>query len=61
MTSRTAKAVTIADYDPSWPRRFEEERRLILRACGEGAFVAIEAEARAERVVRSGQGRAAGT
>ena len=27
--------VTIADYDPQWPTRYEEERRLILGAAGD--------------------------
>jgi len=39
---RTGKPVVIADYDPRWSERFERERALILRACGERAFVAVE-------------------
>jgi GrpB-like predicted nucleotidyltransferase (UPF0157 family) len=34
--------VVIADYDPEWPRTFERERDLIVRACPAGTFVAIE-------------------
>lgn len=36
------RAIVIADYDAAWPRRFEEERAMILRACGAGAFTRIE-------------------
>jgi len=36
------RTIVIADYDASWPRRFEEERAMILRACGAGAFTRIE-------------------
>lgn len=39
---RTGQPIVIVDYDPLWPERFERERALILRACGEAAFVAIE-------------------
>lgn len=42
MTSRTGKPIIIADYDLAWPRRFAEERAMILRACGDDAFVRIE-------------------
>ena len=42
MTSRTGKPIVIAAYDPSWVRRFEEERAMIYRACGRDAFVRIE-------------------
>jgi GrpB-like predicted nucleotidyltransferase (UPF0157 family) len=42
MTSRTGKPIVIADYDPRWPRRFEEECALILRTCGRDALVRIE-------------------
>lgn len=42
MTSRTGKPIVIADYDPSWPERFERERAEILRVCGVDAFVRIE-------------------
>ena len=42
MTSRTAKPIVIAEYDAAWVRRFEEERAMIYRACGRGAFVRIE-------------------
>ena len=42
MTSRTGKPIVIADYEPRWPLRFEEERALIERTCGEGAFVRVE-------------------
>jgi amidohydrolase len=42
LTSRTGRPVVIVDYDPAWPRRFEAERELILHACGEDAFVAVE-------------------
>lgn len=39
---RTGRPVVIADYDVRWPERFERERALILRPCGERAFAAIE-------------------
>lgn len=42
MTSRTGKPIVIAEYDPQWPLRFERERELILRTCGESPFVSIE-------------------
>jgi GrpB-like predicted nucleotidyltransferase (UPF0157 family) len=42
MTSRTGKPIVIADYDPAWARRFEDERAMIYRACGRDAFVRIE-------------------
>lgn len=42
MTSRTGRSIVIADYDPAWVRRFEEERAMIVRACGRDAFVRIE-------------------
>jgi GrpB-like predicted nucleotidyltransferase (UPF0157 family) len=42
MTSRTGKPIVIADYDPSWARRFEEERAMIYGVCGRDAFVRIE-------------------
>jgi GrpB-like predicted nucleotidyltransferase (UPF0157 family) len=42
MTSRSGKPIVIADYDPAWVRRFEEERAMIYRACGRDAFVRIE-------------------
>lgn len=42
MTSRTGKPIVIADYDPAWPVRFERERELILRTCGDAPFVRIE-------------------
>src|SRR3989304_1253108 len=37
-------AIVIADYDPAWPARFEEERAAIVAARGEamGGVVAIE-------------------
>src|SRR5439155_192774 len=41
MTS-TGRPVVIADYDPAWPARFEDERALILQTCGDGPFVRIE-------------------
>ncbi len=42
MTSRTGKPIVIADHDPTWVRRFQEERAMIYRACGREAFVRIE-------------------
>jgi GrpB-like predicted nucleotidyltransferase (UPF0157 family) len=42
VTSRSRRPIVIADYDPRWPRHFEAQRDLIARACGRGAFVAIE-------------------
>ncbi len=42
MSWRTGKPIVIADYDPRWPRRFKEERALVLRTCGAHAFVRIE-------------------
>jgi GrpB-like predicted nucleotidyltransferase (UPF0157 family) len=42
MTSRAGRPIVIADYDPAWVRRFEEERAMIYRACGRNAFVRIE-------------------
>jgi len=42
MNARRGVAVTIVDYDPAWPAKFEAERDLIARMCGAGAFVAIE-------------------
>ncbi len=42
MSSRTGRPIVIADYDPTWVRRFEEERAMIVRACGGDAFVRIE-------------------
>jgi len=42
MTTRTGKTIVIADYDPAWPRRFEAERALIYRTCGEASFPAFE-------------------
>lgn len=42
MTSRTGRPIVIADYDPAWARRFEEERAMIVRACCPDAFVRIE-------------------
>ncbi len=42
MTSRTGRPIVIAEYDAAWVRRFEEERAMILRACGRDAFVRIE-------------------
>ncbi len=36
------RPVVIADYDPAWPAKFEAERDLIVRTCGDGAFVRIE-------------------
>lgn len=42
MTSRTGKPIVIADYDPAWVRRFEEERAMILHACGRDPFMRIE-------------------
>jgi GrpB-like predicted nucleotidyltransferase (UPF0157 family) len=42
MTSRTGKPIVIADYDPLWVRRFQEERAMLYRACGRDAFVRIE-------------------
>ena len=41
-TSRTGKPIIIADYDTSWPVRFEAERDAINAACGRDEFVAIE-------------------
>lgn len=34
--------ITIAAYDPAWPRMFAEERHRIYAACGRGVFVAFE-------------------
>lgn len=34
--------ITIAEYDPAWPRMFEEERDRIYAACGREVFVAFE-------------------
>jgi GrpB-like predicted nucleotidyltransferase (UPF0157 family) len=42
VTSRTGKPIVIADYDPSWPGRFADERALILETCGREAFAAVE-------------------
>jgi len=42
MTSRTGRPIVIADYDPAWVRRFEEERAMIVRACSRDAFVRVE-------------------
>jgi GrpB-like predicted nucleotidyltransferase (UPF0157 family) len=42
MTSRTGRPIVVADYDPQWVRRFQEERAMIYRACGRDAFVRIE-------------------
>ena len=42
MTSRTGKPIIIADYDESWPVRFEAERALIFRTCGRDRFASIE-------------------
>jgi GrpB-like predicted nucleotidyltransferase (UPF0157 family) len=41
LKSCTRQPILIADYDPRWPQRYEEERRLILSAL-EPALVAIE-------------------
>ncbi|MDO8616496.1 MAG: GrpB family protein [Dehalococcoidia bacterium] len=41
MPRPTADAILLADYDPSWPRMFEEERRRLEGAIGRWA-VAIE-------------------
>lgn len=42
VTRHSSQPIVIADYDPHWPRHFEAERDLIVRACGPEAFVAIE-------------------
>jgi GrpB-like predicted nucleotidyltransferase (UPF0157 family) len=42
MTVTAARPLVIADYDPAWLRRFEEERAMLYRACGRDAFVRIE-------------------
>lgn len=39
--TRPADDIVIADYDPAWPRLFEEERARLMQAIGEWA-VAIE-------------------
>jgi GrpB-like predicted nucleotidyltransferase (UPF0157 family) len=41
-TSRAGKPIVIADYDPTWPARFEAECDRIVAACGPDVFVAIE-------------------
>jgi GrpB-like predicted nucleotidyltransferase (UPF0157 family) len=38
----SARPIVIADYDPDWPRLFRYERAMLLRACGDDAFVRIE-------------------
>jgi GrpB-like predicted nucleotidyltransferase (UPF0157 family) len=38
----SVREIVIADYDPSWPTRFERERARIIEACGADAFVSIE-------------------
>jgi amidohydrolase len=40
-TTRVGRPITIADYDPDWPARFQAERRAIFDACP-GPFVEIE-------------------
>lgn len=42
MTARRGIPVIIADYDPAWPAKFQAERDLILRTCGNGALAAVE-------------------
>lgn len=34
--------ITIAEYDPAWPRMFEQERERICADCGPDVFVAFE-------------------
>ena len=41
-SSTIGNPITIANYDPAWPRRFEAERDLIYSACGRNAFTTIE-------------------
>lgn len=41
-SSSLGKPIVIADYDPAWVDRFEQERDLIYRTCGRDAFVRIE-------------------
>ncbi|HEY2601037.1 MAG TPA: GrpB family protein [Thermoleophilaceae bacterium] len=39
---REPARITIVDYNPAWPARFEWERARILRALGDGVAVRIE-------------------
>jgi GrpB-like predicted nucleotidyltransferase (UPF0157 family) len=41
-TSRAGKPIVIADYDPSWPQMFIDERALIHETVGRELFVRIE-------------------
>ena len=41
MAARGTQPIEVVDYDPSWPRRYEEERDRIAAALGD-AVVAIE-------------------
>ncbi len=38
----TGKSISIVDYDPDWPGKFERERDLVLRTCGADVFIAFE-------------------
>ena len=38
----TGKPISIVDYDPDWPRKFERERDLVVWTCGASVFVAFE-------------------
>ncbi|HLB24647.1 MAG TPA: GrpB family protein [Dehalococcoidia bacterium] len=42
VVSNRGKSIFIADYDPSWPARFEAERDLIYATGGRDAFTRIE-------------------
>jgi GrpB-like predicted nucleotidyltransferase (UPF0157 family) len=42
VSAGAARPLVVADYDPAWVRRFEEERAMLHRACGRDAFVRIE-------------------
>jgi GrpB-like predicted nucleotidyltransferase (UPF0157 family) len=41
-TSRAGKPIVIADYDPSWPQTFRDERALVYETAGRELFVRIE-------------------
>ncbi len=41
-SSNIGKPIVIADYDPAWPRMFDNERALIYVTCGRDAFMTIE-------------------
>ena len=42
VTSNAGKPIVIAEYDASWPMRFEAERALMYATCGRDAFTVIE-------------------